>query len=151
MTTREFLEVDGSFGEGGGAILRVGAGYSVLFNRPIRIKNIRANRPRPGLRTQHLMGLKTLSELTQSILSDCEAGTTEITFQPQKIIKNNIEIKIATAGSIGLMLQPIQIACLGLSLPENIEISILGGGTFGKWAPSLNYLKKVTYQIFKKV
>jgi len=151
MTTGEFLEIDGSFGEGGGSILRVGAGFSVLFERSIRIKNIRANRPTPGLRAQHLMGLKTLSELTQSNLSDCKVGTTEIILQPKKNAKSNIEIKIGTAGSIGLLLQPIQIACLGLSAPEKIEISILGGGTFGKWAPSLNYLKEVAYQIFKTV
>lgn len=151
MTTGEFLEIDGSFGEGGGSILRVGAGFSVLFERPIRIKNIRANRPTPGLRQQHLVGLKTLSELTQSILSDCKVGSTEITLHPKKNIKSNIQVKIGTAGSIGLLLQPIQIASLGLSAPDKIEIKILGGGSYGKWAPGLNYLREVPYQIFKKV
>jgi RNA 3'-terminal phosphate cyclase (ATP)/RNA 3'-terminal phosphate cyclase (GTP) len=48
-----------------------------------------------------------------------------------------------------LLLQPIQIACLGFKKPEKIEIKIRGGGTFGKWAPSLNYLKAVTYKIFE--
>ena len=60
MNESDFLEIDGSFGEGGGAILRLSAGYSVLFNKPLRIKNIRANRPKPGLRLQHLLGLKPL-------------------------------------------------------------------------------------------
>jgi len=46
----EYIEIDGSFGEGGGSILRLSAGYSVLFNQPIIISNIRANRPTPGLR-----------------------------------------------------------------------------------------------------
>ena len=59
MSKRNLLVIDGSFGEGGGAILRLGAAYSILFKRPIRIKNIRANRPKPGLRLQHLLGLKT--------------------------------------------------------------------------------------------
>ena len=66
MTTHQYLEIDGSLGEGGGAIVRIGAGFSILFKRPIRIKNIRANRPKPGLRMQHFIGLKTLSELTKS-------------------------------------------------------------------------------------
>ena len=149
MTGGEFLEIDGSFGEGGGAILRIGAGFSVLFKRPIRIKNIRANRPKPGLRLQHLMGLKTLSELTNSKLSECRVGTTEITLHPNQSIKNNIKVKIGTAGSIGLLLQPVQIACMRFNRPDKIEILVDGGGTFGKWAPSLNYLKKVTYKIFK--
>ena len=151
MTIGKYLDIDGSFGEGGGSILRVGAGFSILFQHSIRIKNIRANRPKPGLRLQHLMGLKTLSELTSSTLSECHVGTEEIMLHPNKLIKSNIKVEVGTAGNIGLLLQPIQIACLGLPVPEKIEIEILGGGTFGKWAPSLNYLKEVTYQIFKRV
>ena len=149
MTPMDFLEIDGSFGEGGGAILRIGAGFSILFKCPIRIKNIRANRPKPGLRLQHLMGLKTLSELTNSKLSDCKVGTKEITLIPKRSIKKSIDVEIGTAGSIGLLLQPIQIACLGFIKSEKIEISVNGGGTFGKWAPSINYLKEVTYKIFR--
>jgi RNA 3'-phosphate cyclase len=145
----DILEIDGSLGEGGGAILRIGAGYSVLFEYPIRIKNIRANRPKPGLRLQHLIGLKTLSELTNSDLSECQVGTTQITLNPKRSIKSNIDVEIATAGNVGLLLQPIQIACLGFKKPEKIEINMKGGGTFGKWAPSLNYLQRVTYNIFK--
>ena len=149
MNDSEFIEIDGSFGEGGGSILRLGAGLSVLFKRSIRIKNIRANRPKPGLRLQHLVGLQTLSEITGSTLSDCKVGTDEITLNPNQLTKNSVSVEIGTAGSVGLLLQPIQIACLGFNKPEKIEILILGGGTFGKWAPSLNYLKEVTYQIFR--
>ncbi len=145
----KILEIDGSFGEGGGAILRIGAGYSVLLERSIRIKNIRANRSKPGLRLQHLMGLKTLSELTNSDLSECQVGTKQITLIPKRLIRSNIEVEITTAGNIGLLLQPIQIACLGFKKPEKIEIIIHGGGTFGKWAPSLNYIQQVTYNIFR--
>jgi len=149
MTLGEFLEIDGSFGEGGGSILRIGAAFSVLFKRPIRIKNIRANRPKSGLRLQHLVGLKTLSELTNSTLSNCTVGTKEVTLNPEHSIKNNIQVEIGTAGNIGLLLQPIQIACLGFKKPDKIEVLINGGGTFGKWAPSLNYLQEVTYKIFR--
>ena len=131
MTLGEFLVIDGSFGEGGGSILRIGAAFSILFKRPIKIKNIRANRPKPGLRHQHLMGLKTLAQLTDSFLSECQVGTKEITLDPTQSIKSNIEVNLGTAGSIGLLLQPIQIACLGFNKPEKIEILINGGGTFG--------------------
>ncbi|MFW9786002.1 MAG: RNA 3'-terminal phosphate cyclase, partial [Candidatus Heimdallarchaeota archaeon] len=68
---------------------------------------------------------------------------------PNTDVKTNCDVKISTAGSIGLLLQPIQIACLGFKNSEKIHINIQGGGTFGKWAPSLNYLQEVTFQIFK--
>ena len=138
MDESKFIEIDGSFGEGGGAIIRLSAAFSVLFNQPIRIINIRANRPKSGLRTQHLLGLKTLAELTNSQLSNCKVGT-----------KDNIKVNIGTAASIGLLLQPLQVASLGFKKPEKIELLLNGGGTFGKWAPSLNYLQKVTFPIFK--
>jgi RNA 3'-terminal phosphate cyclase (ATP)/RNA 3'-terminal phosphate cyclase (GTP) len=146
------LEIDGSFGEGGGSILRLAAGFSYLFNIPIKIKNIRANRPKPGLRTQHLLGLQAISDLTKSILSDCKVGTKEISFTPnsKREINPFIHVNVNTAASLGLLLQPIQIASLGIKGIEKMEISLSGGGTFGKWAPSLNYLQEVTYKIFKK-
>jgi len=150
MNDMNILVIDGSFGEGGGAILRLSAGFSILFNRPIKIKNIRANRPNPGLRLQHLLSLRTLADLTNSQLSDCNIGTREITLIPNNEIKSNIHININTAANIGLLLQPIQIACLGITKSDKIEISLSGGGTFGKWAPSLNYLKYISYELFKR-
>ena len=150
MNEPKFLEIDGAYGEGGGAILRLSAGLSVLFNLPIKIRNIRANRPKPGLRLQHLLGLKSLSELTNSNLSACKVGTTELSFIPKKNVKKDLNLNISTAASIGLLLQPIQIASLSFKSTENIEIFLSGGGTFGKWAPSLNYLQKVIYPIFAK-
>ncbi|MFW9930940.1 MAG: RNA 3'-terminal phosphate cyclase [Candidatus Thorarchaeota archaeon] len=151
MNNKNLLEIDGSLGEGGGSILRLSAGYSILYNTPILIKDIRANRPKPGLRMQHLLGLNLLAELTGSNLSECKVGSSEISLLPKKAIKNkNITINIPTAASIGLLLQPIQIASLGLEDYKIIHISINGGATFGKWAPSINYLEHVVYPIFKK-
>jgi RNA 3'-phosphate cyclase len=152
LNSKNYLEIDGSLGEGGGAILRLSAAYSILFKKPITIKNIRANRPNPGLKLQHLLGLKTLSDLSNSNLSSCNIGTRELSLTPNinNEIKSKISLSVNTAASIGLLLQPIQIASLGFKKSEKIEIKIRGGGTFGKWAPSLNYLKAVTYKIFEK-
>ena len=145
------IEIDGSYGEGGGAILRLSAAYSILFKRPIRIKSIRANRPKPGLRLQHLLGLKLLSEVSNSTLSPCGVGSEEIFLTPNSTndVKSVLELNVSTAASIGLLLQPIQIASLGFKKSDKIEIFIRGGGTFGKWAPSINYHQQVTYKIFE--
>jgi len=151
MIGKNEIEIDGSHGEGGGAILRLSAGYSILYNTPIVIKNIRANRSKPGLRIQHLLGLKLLAELTGSSLSKCEVGTTEVSFIPNDTVNNmNLTIDVPTAASVGLLLQPIQIACLDLKTSGIINITLNGGATFGKWAPSLNYLEHVTFPLFKK-
>src|ERR1051326_1528225 len=50
----QMLVIDGSFGEGGGQILRTALSLSLVTGTPIRIEKIRAGRSRPGLLRQHL-------------------------------------------------------------------------------------------------
>lgn len=145
----EPLLIDGSFGEGGGSILRLSSGFSVLKKIPIKIIKIRANRKKPGLRLQHLRGLQILEQLTEGNLSKCEVGTTEIEFSPGNTYKKNVTINVETAGNIALLLQPVQIACLGLEADRSINIEIRGGGTFGKWAPGTSFLKNVLFKIYE--
>jgi RNA 3'-terminal phosphate cyclase (ATP) len=42
------LEIDGSFGEGGGQILRTSLALSLITQTPFRIVNIRRDRSKPG-------------------------------------------------------------------------------------------------------
>ena len=49
------IVIDGSFGEGGGQILRTSIALSAILGEPIKITNIRAKRPQPGLKRQHIM------------------------------------------------------------------------------------------------
>ncbi|MFW9906109.1 MAG: RNA 3'-terminal phosphate cyclase, partial [Candidatus Thorarchaeota archaeon] len=53
---------DGSIGEGGGSILRIVTSLALVRQEPVKIINIRKNRPKPGLQTQHLVGLRALAE-----------------------------------------------------------------------------------------
>ncbi|MEE9540982.1 MAG: RNA 3'-terminal phosphate cyclase, partial [Candidatus Thorarchaeota archaeon] len=43
------IEIDGSYGEGGGQILRTSISLSAITMKPVRITNIRAGRRNPGL------------------------------------------------------------------------------------------------------
>jgi RNA 3'-terminal phosphate cyclase len=48
------LDIDGSYGEGGGQILRTALSLSCLTGKPFCITNIRRERRKPGLMSQHL-------------------------------------------------------------------------------------------------
>ena len=47
-------EIDGSYGEGGGQLLRTSVALAAITGEPIHIYNIRAKRASPGLAPQHL-------------------------------------------------------------------------------------------------
>ena len=57
------IEIDGSTGEAGGQILRTACALSTVTKKPVHVFNIRKSRPRPGLATQHLLGIQSLTQL----------------------------------------------------------------------------------------
>ncbi len=142
------MEIDGNYLEGGGQILRTSVALSCLTGKPVHIFNIRAGRPTPGLKAQHLAAISAVAELCNAKLEGGEIGSEEISFHPGEINKEKLTINISTAGSVGLVLQAIFPACVNLIKPLKIEI--IGGGTFGKWAPSVVYLQKVFLPILER-
>ncbi len=144
------LRIDGSYGEGGGSIIRFSMAFSALLKRPIAIYNIRANRKNPGLRTQHLVGIKLIQEIFGGNLQGAEVGSTTITYQPAEnftLKKKFYSVTIPTAASIGLIIQTLQLTLAHLH--DDVTIEMIGGGTYGLWAPSIDYIKQVTLQYLK--
>ena len=62
---RDFMQIDGARGEGGGQILRTSLTLSVLTGRPVSFVNVRAGRARPGLQRQHLMAVTAETDVFQ--------------------------------------------------------------------------------------
>lgn len=134
------LEIDGSYGEGGGQIIRTAVSFSISTKTPITIFNIRANRPNPGLRPQHYTALSIMKTLSNAETSGLQIGSSKIVFQPGILNPGSFEFDIGTAGSIVLVFQTI---LLGM-LQTNKTISVrLRGGTDVKWAPSYDYFSEV--------
>jgi len=149
MDMEEIIKIDGSYGEAGGAILRVATASSAITKKPVYIYNIRRGRKSPGLKTQHLLGLRALSELCQGFLEGDILGSEEIKFYPGKISKKEIHIKIDTAGSITLALQALVPVALFSSEP--IKIIFDGGGTDTFFSPTLDYFRFVFLKILEKM
>lgn len=134
------ITLDGSHGEGGGALVRVALALSTLTNQPFQITNIRASRPQPGLKAQHLCAIQALKTISNATTNDIQLGSTELIFTPGKIKGGRYEFDIGTAGSITLFLQAIILPCL--FAPSKITLTIKGG-TSGKWQASVDYLQQI--------
>ncbi len=135
----EWVEIDGSYGEGGGQIVRTAVALSVITGKAVRITKIRAGRPNPGLRPQHLHAILALKELSGARVKGAEVGSAELEFIPGEARARQIRVPIKTAGSTTLVLQALLPAMAFTG--GSFEIT---GGTDVPWSPPVDYLKHVT-------
>ncbi|MCM8801038.1 MAG: RNA 3'-terminal phosphate cyclase [Candidatus Omnitrophica bacterium] len=145
---QSLLEIAGDYLEGGGQILRTALALSCILQRPVRIYNIRAKRPNPGLQAQHFAVIRALRELTSAKVEGFFLGSKEIKFHPSKINSLSLDIDIQTAGSIGLFLQAL--IPVGVFSEEGILLNIKGGTT-GKSAIPIEYYSAVIIPTLKKI
>ncbi|MFX0013518.1 MAG: RNA 3'-terminal phosphate cyclase [Promethearchaeota archaeon] len=141
---------DGSLGEGGGSILRLVTSFALVMQEPVKIVDIRKNRPNPGLQTQHLVGLRALADFCGGELEGDHIGSGTVFFTPANSWNSDLKISVTTAGSIGLILQSLQVAILGVK-NHSLKVQIRGGATFGKWAPTIPYVNHVTWEILRQL
>jgi len=141
------IKLDGNYGEGGGAIIRVALSLSTLTGKQFKVTNIRKGRSQPGLKNQHLYGIKALKELCYAKVKGDFLGSTSLEFIPRKMESKNLNIDIGTAGSITLILQSI---LLPLMFADKKIILKITGGTDTKWSPQYDYTKEVLLPQLKK-
>ncbi|KPK79438.1 MAG: hypothetical protein AMS25_12645 [Gemmatimonas sp. SM23_52] len=140
------IEIDGSYGEGGGAILRHALGMAAYAGKSIRVRKIRAGRSKPGLAAQHLKGVEAVGAVSGARARGANLGSTELTFDPGPVRPGKFRFDVGTAGSTTLVLQTVLLPCLFLTGEFEFE---LVGGTDVPWSPPADYLRQVTLQTLR--
>lgn len=133
----DVVVIDGSRGEGGGQILRTALSLSAITGRPFRISAIRAGRPKPGLRPQHLAAAKAVGMICGAKAAGAAPGSTELYFQPDALRPGPIRLDIGTAGSVALVLQAVAVP---LGLADGPSRITLAGGTHVPGSPTVDFL-----------
>ena len=141
------LSIDGSYGEGGGQIIRTAVTLSCITNTPIEIQNIRKKRKVPGLRAQHLTSIKLLSQICDAKVEGLKIGSTFIKFIPKNVHSCSLDANIGTAGSISLILQ-VLIPAVSI-MRKSLKLSLIGGTDVG-WSPTCNYTKYVLLEAYSR-
>lgn len=142
------LTIDGSYGEGGGQILRSALGLSILTGRPFRIEKIRAGRRRPGLMRQHLTAVRAAREICDATLEGDALSSQELTFSPGKVRGGDYRFAIGTAGSTMLVLQTLLIPLLHADQPSTLRLE---GGTHAKSAPPFEFAAQSLVPLLEKM
>jgi RNA 3'-phosphate cyclase len=142
------VEVDGSFGEGGGQILRTAVCFSMVLGVPIHVSKIRAGRRIPGLRPQHSATIKILGKICSAEVEGADVGSTELRFSPGVVESSRGTFDLGTAASIPLVLQAVIPA---VSLMGNSYDLDLVGGTDVPWSPTSDYIDAVVSPAMRAV
>ncbi len=136
------IEIDGSFGEGGGQILRTALAFSAIFQRPLAVHHIRAKRKNPGLGHQHLTAVRALTRISAAKVEGATIGSQTLRFIPGQIRPGDYQFQIGTAGSVTLLLQAL-LPPLCLSQKDS-RLTLLGG-THVPWSPPFHYVSEVLF------
>lgn len=134
------IEIDGSFGEGGGQIIRSSLALAAVTGRAFSINNIRAGRKKSGLKRQHVVGVKAAAQICDAKVTGAELESSQITFEPGPIRGGNFRFQINSAGSTTLVAQTVLPA---LMLAEERSTVSVTGGTHNPGGPPFDFLQRV--------
>jgi RNA 3'-terminal phosphate cyclase (ATP) len=142
------VEIEGTYGEGGGQILRTAIALSAVTGMPVRVINVRGKRSPHGLRPQHKTAVDTLARYVDADVKGAEIGSSEVDFSPKNSRLEHIVADIGTAGSSTLILQSLLPVMLFSRNTTEIEIR---GGTNNPLAPPFDYLDRVLLPTLAKM
>ena len=141
------LEIDGSYGEGGGQIVRMAVALSALTSTPVRLVNVRAKRKKPGLAAQHATAIRAVAKMCDARVEGAEVGSEAFVFEPGATHGGRFSFDVGTAGSITLVLQ----ACLPAAFRAGDTELEIRGGTDVPWSPPLDYFGHVFLGLLRKM
>jgi RNA 3'-phosphate cyclase len=134
------LEVDGSYGEGGGQVVRTAVALAAITGQGVCLDHVRLKRDRPGLAPQHLAAVRAVASLCDARCEGLELRSRAFTFLPGRLHGGDFRFDVGTAGSITLVLQALLPVLMRAPGPSRVVVS---GGTDVRAAPPLDYLRYV--------
>ncbi len=142
------ITLDGSYGEGGGQMLRSALALSMVTGKAFTMHDIRANRGKKGLLRQHLTAVKAAQQICSAEVTGAELNSQHLIFIPKAIQSGDYKFEIGTAGSATLVLQTVLPALLKGQNKSTVTIT---GGTHNQSAPSADFLQYAFLPLLAKM
>jgi RNA 3'-terminal phosphate cyclase (ATP) len=148
-----FIKLDGSHGEGGGALLRSALSMSALTQQSFQIEHIRTGTKFVGLDVEDITLIKTLAAVCDADTSDLSPGTLSLLFAPKRAVRplkglvkseRNLNGRGSNALVIASALAPILARTGGYS---EFEVE---GETFSNNSMTFDYFKHVLGGFWQK-
>jgi RNA 3'-terminal phosphate cyclase (ATP) len=143
------VNIDGSFGEGGGQVLRTSLALSAITGQPLHIYNIRAARSKPGLQAQHLTSVRAAAAICGAELEGAAMGSQSLVFRPAhppqagEYVFDVTEARREAGGSAGATTLVLQTVLVPLALAKGESHVTIRGGTHAPFSPPFPYIRHV--------
>lgn len=143
------IEIDGSKYSGSGTIVRLTVMFAALTGHPVHLVNVRARRPKPGLRNQHVRVVQAIGQLVNARMDGVFPGSMEVRFEPGSLTLGRHYVwDIGSAGSTTMLALALLPVLAFASSPVEVE---LRGGVFQDFAPSLYHLQYVVLPLLSRM
>ena len=142
------VQIDGSFGEGGGQIIRTSLALSLITGKPFRIYNVRARREKPGLQRQHLTAVRAAATIGGAQVEGAAVGAAAFAFHPGRVEPGDYAFPIGTAGSTTLVLQTVLPPLIIASEPSMLTFE---GGTHNVHAPPFEFIERTFLPLINRM
>lgn len=143
------IEIDGSYGEGGGQLVRTAVALSAFTGKALRVANVRASRARPGLAAQHLAAVRAVAAACDARCEGLELRSGAFAFEPRaRPAGGELRADVGTAGSVTLVLQALLPVLLAARAPSRVVVT---GGTDVRQAPSWDYFREVLLRLLARM
>lgn len=150
-----FLILDGSYGEGGGTLLRTALSLSALTLQPVRILNVRGATRHPGLDVEDLAIAHYLQESVGAQTEGLELGSHELAFTPLHRARG-ISGVLAPPGIVPGGRRPNALVVLNSLLPVLARSGMYStlsveGETYGNHSLSYDYFREVCLTAYQRL
>jgi RNA 3'-terminal phosphate cyclase (ATP) len=142
------LEIDGSYGEGGGQLVRTAVALAAVTGREIAVRNIRTKRDKPGLAPQHLAAVRAVAALCEAQVQGLELRSQALRFAPRALSGGEHRFDVGTAGCVTLVLQALLPAMVASGRSVSVTVT---GGTDVRQAPSIGYFANILLPLLDRM
>lgn len=147
--------LDGSYGEGGAALLRTAILMSAFTQQPLRVDYVRGRTPYPGLKPEDLMLLRAATLITQAETLNVEPNSSTFSFLPTRAPKGmGLDLDVPDAadgpGSANALVVANSLIPLLARTGVYTNLNIVGE-THGAHVLSYDYFANVTAAALRKM
>jgi len=153
-TTRSLIVLDGSHGEGGGALVRTALAMSALTQQPVRIDQVRNGTNHPGIDAEDLVLIKALAKSCAAETVGAEPGSNTVSFLPTRPcsgLKEALDIdprlQPGRVPNVNVLLNALAPVLARSGMYSQVSLS---GETYGAHSLCFDYFANITLAAQKR-